>query len=215
MGGPFDCEPNRHFLVSSKSALKERVYFMKKTKNLALVIVIGFLLLGCDAQKSNPKPVSILGINSTMSVEKIREKLTKEGYQCAVDLDVMECKRGANQINAIVGKPNISFNCKALNTCNLSPEIVARQLKDEFSLDDFISREEADDFANFASNQYQKVSGITKSLETTDQVGQIIMVEQTIRTTQTQYKQLVNSTLTSPGNVFVTLSGSTSKPTFK
>ncbi|WP_143742041.1 hypothetical protein [Thiorhodovibrio frisius] len=99
-------------------------------KNLLFSVI---MLL--SASSTSAEPITIFGVNITMTPEKVLTTISERGLQCQPVLKMYQCRR-PNDISVInlnfqPGRTYINFSCGIFDVCSLGMEKVARQLMQE------------------------------------------------------------------------------------
>ena len=96
------------------------------------VIIVGTLMFSTSI--THAKPISLGGLDMTMSVEQQKDYLTRAGFKCEekanlFGLKVLSCKNGKKTVTP--SKDDIRYNCHTFNVCNLTLKELAQNLLNE------------------------------------------------------------------------------------
>ena len=96
------------------------------------VLIAGSLILGTTI--SHAKPISLGGLNMTMSVEQQKDYLTRAGFKCEekenlFGMKVLSCKNGKKTVTP--SKDSVRYNCHTFNVCKHTLKELAQNLLNE------------------------------------------------------------------------------------
>ena len=103
-------------------------------RNITEIVVTSIVISTLTSTISHAKPISLGGLDMTMSLEQQKDYLTKAGFKCdekknLIGVKYLSCKNGKKSITP--SKDNVRFNCHTFNVCQHTLKELAQNLLNE------------------------------------------------------------------------------------